>query len=223
MKSIGHKTNTYLQSLALFCLTIFFMIGNSQAFAQTGNENCPEREISNAEAGYNLHLQPGWDNLNPLLMQLYNLYAGNATKEGQEPIYLLGAYSKPGKQNLPPMLFVHFATQPITAELVDDYNRTFLAEAMDDEGKTKLANKLGLASSVAFENVQYLPSGAPVATILADTSFGFKAKAMSAPFYTKQGILSITFFAPQDEFALLEDEVLNIMRSVVINSDKIPQ
>lgn len=217
--------------ITFFCLAICiaFVFTQTNAQSQTQPQNQPSRgtEITNAGIGYSFRLPAGWDELNPILMQLYNSYAGSVAGSNGEAVLMLAAYSKsaPGSSgySLPSILFMHYVNQPITAEMVEPYNRAFIDEAKDDEGKTRVAKKLGLASSVTYLGSSQLKPGTPLVSIKANTSFGFTGKVISAPFYSSEGVLTMTFFAPEQDFATLEKEVLSIFKSLNIFEENVPR
>ena len=223
--TLAPKGVYFLIKNILFFLILFITALPAQTQAQPASRS--GTEITNAGIGYTFRLPAGWEELNPILMQLYNSYASSVAGSNGESVLMLAAYSKsaPGSSgySLPPILFMHYVNHPMTAEMVEPYNRMFIDEAKDDEGKTRVAKKLGLASSVTYVGSKELKPGTPLVTIKADTSFGFTAKVISAPFYSSEGILTVTFFAPEKDFSALEQEVLSIFKSLNILEENIPR
>ena len=221
------KRGYFCAKIALFCLIVFIALIPDQAHAQTQTPLKGSTEITNVGIGYSFNLPAGWNELNPILMQLYNSYAGSVAGRNGEQVLMVAAYSKlaPGSSgySLPPILFMHYINQPFTAEMVEPYNRMFIEEAKDDEGKTRAAKKLGLANSVTYLGSKELKPGTPLVTVKADTSFGFTGKVISAPFYSSEGILTVTFFAPEKDFSALENEALSVFKSLTILEENTPR
>ena len=225
------KRAYFLAKISLFCIFsgfAFVPLQVQEVQAQTATPT--GAEITNAGIGFVFKLPAGWDELNPILMQLYNSYAGSIESvagNNGEPVLMVAAYTKaaPGSSgySLPPILFMHYVNQPFTAAMVEPYNQMFIEEAKDDAGKTRQAKKLGLASSVNYVGSKQLHPNTPLVTIKANTSFGFPAKIISAPFYSSEGILTVSFFAPESEFSSLEAEVMTLFRSLKILDANIPR
>lgn len=212
-----------LKIKAIILLLIFLFIFSQpvKAVALPQAKEATGVEITNLEAGYSFVLPDGWGELNPVLTGMYNMYVGSAAKD-TDIAFLLAAYSKSGKYNLPPILFLHFMQEPITPNLIPTYNKMFLEEARNTADKTRVANKIGLAKSVTFEGTKNIRPGTTALLNKAVTNFGFTAKTMTIPYYSSAGIVILTFFAPEDEFDTLQDEFLKIARSLNITEDKTP-
>lgn len=216
---ITHIFKVKISALLLLFLFIFCQPLKGGALPEA--KQATGVEITNLEAGYTFVLPGGWDELNPVLTGMYNMYVNSAAKDA-DIAFLLAAYSKPGKYSLPPILFLHFMQEPITAKLIPSYNKMFLEEARNTADKTRVANKIGLAKSVSFEGTKNIRPGTTALLNKAVTNFGFTAKTMTIPYYSNAGIVLLTFFAPEDEFDALQDEFLSIARSLNITEDKTP-
>lgn len=179
------------------------------------------RQIENAGIGFSYQLPAGWNEVSPMLMELYNT-AGQTLGEGQGTPYLIAAYSAAGSRFIPPVVLLLFLEQPITAGMVDPLNNLFIEEAKDQVGKTALARKLNLASEVRFIETRELRPQTPLVIAEADTSFGFTIRIMASPFYTDNGLIVAAYFAPLDDYEQYEAEMLGFFRSISINQDKIP-
>lgn len=204
----------------LFCwLSLCFW---SPAAAQTAP--IVERSIVNEAIGYELRLPPDWQDLNPLLIGLYNLQAEVFSTEDTLATTLTAGFNKSGQAPLPPILVLLFARVPegISRAEIPAYNQTFLREARDTAAKTAQAKQTGLVNTVKFDGYAELRPNTPIFINSIDTTMDFSGKLMSIPFYTKEGILTLFFFAEDAEFAELSAEVRNIAAELIIFKDKRP-
>ena len=211
----------YLPALFLFC-SIGLFFSHSQAQAQTAP--IIERSVVNADIGYELRLPEDWQDLNPLLVGLYNLQADVFSSGDTLPTAMTAGFNKTGNAPLPPILVFLFARAPegITRQDIAAYNQTFLNEARDIQSKAALARQTGLVTDVGFDGYDELRPNTPIFINTVTTTMDFSGKLMSIPFYTKDGILTLFFFAENSEFAALSPEVLSIARELIIFADKRP-
>ena len=178
-------------------------------------ETTSARQIENAGIGFSYELPHDWDEISPLLMELYNVTADKLAA-GEGSPYLVAAYSTSGSRFIPPVLLILLIEQPITSEMIIPLNKMFIAEAKDEQGKTAIARRLNLASEIRFIKEDNLYPGAPLVTLEADTSFGFTVRIMASPFYTANGMLVVSYFAPLDDYEQHETEAMEFLRSIDI-------
>ena len=181
-----------------------------------------ERSQTNAQIGYEIRLPQEWTDLNPLLVGLYNTQAELFNSEDTLPTVLSAGFSKASAAPIPPVLLLLFAKVPegIRPGEVPGYNQMFLNEAKDTAGKSQMARKTGLATAVTFLGSDELRHNTPLFINGVTTTLDFNGKLMSIPFYTKEGVLTLFFFARDDEFDALAPEVRDIARNLIIFSDK---
>ena len=183
-------------------------------------QQADSQRIENAGIGFSYELPAGWDEMSPLLMGLYNSASGKLAS-GEGAPYLVAGYSATGSGVIPPILLILFIEQQIVAETVVPLNKMFVAEARDVQGKTAIARRLHLASEVRFVKEEELRPGTPLVFMEADTTFGFTARIMASPFYSANGMIVVTYFAPLDDFGRYESEMLDFFRNVKI-TDSLP-
>lgn len=183
-----------------------------------------ERSVSNAAVGYEIRLPEGWSDLNPMLVGMYNSQAGSFTTGDSLPTTLSAGFCKTSPAPIPPVLLLLFARVPegITPGEIPTYNHTYLKEAQDTATKSQMARQTGLASDVTFLGTENLRPNTPIFINGVTTTMDFKGKLMSIPLYTREGVLTLFFFAKDDEFDALAPQVREIARNLNIFEDKRP-
>ena len=183
-----------------------------------------ERSEVNAQIGYEIRLPQDWTDLNPMLVNLYNTQAAFFASEDTLPTVLSAGFSKASTAPIPPVLLLLFSrvAEGIHPGEVAGYNQLFLSEAKDTASKSQMAKQTGLATDVTFLGADELRPNTPVFINGVTTTLDFKGKLMSIPLYTKEGVLTLFFFAKDDEFDALSPEVREIARNLIIFSDKRP-
>ena len=204
---------------AFLCILLLLMA--KQAKALPDPEMQTGQKIDNSGLGFSYYLPEGWTELDPMLLAIYNTTVNTLSKSA-EPPYLVAAYANRGSQFIPPIVMMHYIEQPMSSAQVGAYNNMFLEEARDTEGKSKVAQKLGLASEVRFIKEASLRPGTPLVVAEADSNFGFTVKVMASPFYFRHGMLIVSYFAPKDDFTRFENDMLVFFRGITINQDQLP-
>lgn len=190
--------------------------------ARADNGPIIERSEVNAEIGYEIRVPQGWSDLNPMLVGLYNAQAEIFASEDTLPTVLSMGFSKTSAAPIPPVLALLFSrvAEGIKPGEIAGYNKLFLSEAKDTAAKSKLAQQTGLATDVTFLGADELRPNTPLFINGVRTTLEFNGKLMSIPFYTKEGVLTLLFFAKDDEFDALAPEVREIARNLIIFADK---
>jgi hypothetical protein len=206
----------------LTCFILSTLVLSASARAET--DPIIERSEVNSQIGYEIRLPQGWTDLSPLLIGLYNTQAAIFATEDTMPTLLSAGFSKPSSAPIPPALLLLFSRAPegIHPGEIAGYNQLFLDEAKDTAGKSQMARQTGLATDVTFLGSDELRHNTPIFINGVSTTLGFQGKLMSIPFYTKEGVLTLLFFAKDDEFDALASEVREIARNLIIFSDKLP-
>ena len=192
------------------------------AEARADNSPIIERSAVNAQIGYEIRVPQGWTDLNPMLVGLYNTQSGLFASEDTLPTVLSMGFSKASAAPIPPVLVLLFSrvVEGIKPGEVPGYNKLFLSEAKDTAAKSQMARQTGLATEVTFLGTDELRHNTPLFINGVSTTLDFNGKLMSIPFYTKEGVLTLLFFAKDDEFDALAPEVREIARNLIIFADK---
>lgn len=205
-------------------LTFILSILTLASEVHADNDPIIERSEVNAQIGYELRLSPDWADLNPMLVSLYNTQAEFFASEDTLPTVLSAGFSKASTAPIPPVLLLLFSrvTEGIRPGEIAGYNQLFLSEAKDTTSKSQMARQTGLATDVTFLGSDELRPNTPVFINGVTTTLDFNGKLLSIPFYTKEGVLTLFFFARDDEFNTLSAEVREIARNLIIFPDKRP-
>ena len=207
---------------AIFGLAALFLLLPPTARA----ENAPiiERSVTNPQIGYEIRLPEGWTELNPMLVGMYNSQAGAFTTGDSLPTTLSAGFCRASAAPIPPVLLLLFARVPegITSGEIPAYNHVYLNEAQDTATKSQMARQTGLATDVTFLGAETLRHNTPIFINGVTTTMDFKGKLMSIPLYTKEGVLTLFFFAKDDEFDALAPQVREIARNLNIFEEKRP-
>ena len=208
----------------LTALTLVFSSVTLCAEARADNGPIIERSEVNSEIGYEIRVPQGWSDLNPMLVGLYNTQAEIFASEDTLPTVLSMGFSKTSAAPIPPVLVLLFSrvAEGIRPGEIAGYNQLFLSEAKDTAGKSQMARRTGLATDVTCLGSDELRPNTPVFINGVTTTLDFNGKLLSIPFYTKEGVLTLFFFARDDEFNALAAEVREIARNLIIFSDKRP-
>ena len=160
--------------------------------------------------------------MNPMLVGLYNTQASLFASKDTLPTVLSAGFSRASTAPIPPVLLLLFShvAEGIRPGEIAGYNQLFLAEAKDTASKSQMAKQTGLATDVTFLGADELRPNTPLFINGVTTTLDFNGKLMSIPFYTKEGVLTLFFFARDDEFDALALEVREIARNLIIFSDK---
>lgn len=190
--------------------------------ARADNGPIIERSEVNSEIGYEIRVPQGWSDLNPMLVGLYNAQSEIFSSEDTLPTVLSMGFSKTSAAPIPPVLILLFSrvAEGIKSGEVAGYNKLFLSEAKDTASKSQLARQTGLATDVSFLGADELRPNTPLFINGVITTLDFNGKLMSIPFYTRDGVLTLLFFAKDDEFDALAPEVREIARNLIIFADK---
>ena len=208
---------TFLAALMLIFSSVAFC-----AEAKADNGPIIERSEVNSEIGYEIRVPQGWADLNPMLVGLYNAQAEIFASKDTLPTVLSMGFSKTSAAPIPPVLVLLFSrvAEGIEPGEVPGYNQLFLSESKDTAAKSQLARQTGLATEVTFLGADELRPNTPLFINGVSTTLDFDGKLMSIPFYTKEGVLTLLFFAKDDEFDALAPEVREIARNLIIFADK---
>ncbi len=192
--------------------------------ARADSDPIIERSEVNAQIGYEIRLPQDWADLNPMLVSMYNTQAEFFASEDTLPTVLSAGFSKASAAPIPPVLLLLFSrvAEGIRPGEIAGYNQLFLSEAKDTASKSQMARQTGLATDVTFLGSDELRPNTPVFINGVTTTLDFNGKLLSIPFYTKEGVLTLFFFARDDEFNALAAEVREIARNLIIFSDKRP-
>ncbi len=210
---------------ALRILTFLGFISSLLTFSMNAQaEDGPiiERSTVNSQVGYEIRLPQDWSDLNPMLVGLYNTQAQLFASAENLPTVLSAGFSKTSAAPIPPVLLLLFSrvAEGIRPGEVAGYNQLFLSEAKDTTSKSNMAKQTGLATEVTFLGTDELRHNTPLFINGVTTTLDFNGKLMSIPFYTKEGVLTLFFFAKDDEFDALAPEVREIARNLIIFADK---
>lgn len=213
-----------MRAILTFLAALALVFSSTSFGAEARAENGPiiERSEVNSEIGYEIRVPQGWSDLNPMLVGLYNAQAEIFASEDTLPTVLSMGFSKTSAAPIPPILVLLFSrvAEGIKAGEIAGYNKLFLSEAKDTAAKSQLARQTGLASDVTFLGTDELRPNTPLFINGVSTTLDFNGKLMSIPFYTKNGVLTLLFFAKDDEFDALAPEVREIARNLIIFADK---
>lgn len=213
-----------MRAILTFFAALTLVFSSIALCGEAGADNGPiiERSEVNAEIGYEIRVPQGWSDLNPMLVGLYNAQAEIFASEDTLPTVLSMGFSKTSAAPIPPVLVLLFSrvAEGIKPGEIAGYNKLFLSEAKDTEAKSKLAQQTGLATDVTFLGTDELRPNTPLFINGVSTTLEFNGKLMSIPFYTKEGVLTLLFFAKDDEFDALAPEVREIARNLIIFADK---
>lgn len=213
-----------MRAILTFFAALTLVFSSIALCGEAGADNGPiiERSEVNAEIGYEIRVPQGWSDLNPMLVGLYNAQAEIFASEDTLPTVLSMGFSKTSAAPIPPVLVLLFSrvAEGIKPGEIAGYNKLFLSEAKDTEAKSKLAQQTGLATDVTFLGADELRPNTPLFINGVSTTLEFNGKLMSIPFYTKEGVLTLLFFAKDDEFDALAPEVREIARNLIIFADK---
>lgn len=192
--------------------------------ALADNNPIIERSVTNAQIGYEVRVPPDWSDLNPMLVGMYNAQAGAFAIKDTLPTSLSSGFCKASASPIPPVLLLLFSSVPegIKANEISGYNQLYFNEAKDTATKSQMAQQTGLASKVTFLGAEELRHNTPAFINGVTTTMGFTGKLLSVPFYTKEGVLTLFFFAKDDEFDALAPQVREIARNMIIFEDKRP-
>lgn len=212
---------------ALHISTIFgllFSVLSLSPIALADNGPIIERSEVNSNIGYEIRLPQEWTDLNPMLVGLYNTQAEMLASKDSLPTVLSAGFSKTSTAPIPPVLLLLFSrvAEGIRPGEIAGYNKLYLDEAKDTASKSQMAKQTGLATDVTFLGSDELRHNTPLFINGVTTTLDFNGKLMSIPFYTKEGVLTLFFFARDDEFDALSSEVREIARNLIIFSDKRP-
>ncbi len=208
----------------LIIIGLLFSIPSWNSVAQAEDAPIIERSEVNSQIGYELRLPQDWTDLNPMLVGLYNTQAELFAAKDTLPTVLSAGFSKASTAPIPPVLLLLFSrvAEGIRPGEIAGYNQLYLDEAKDTVSKSQMAKQTGLATDVTFLGADELRHNTPLFINGVTTTLDFNGKLLSIPFYTKEGVLTLFFFARDDEFDALSSEVREIARNLIIFSDKRP-